>query len=291
MAEPKAFCTYEEQLEILRKRGLTIPDESLALRWLKEKNYYRLSAYSLTLRERDTHTREDRFFDGASFTEIVELYAFDDQLRSAIFHAASIVETNLKSYIAHYHTQHYGPIGYMDGANFEDRWRHARLITALSKSLNLRKDEPFVLHHHNDLNDVYPLWVIAEVLSFDQVSMMYRNLLPNDRSAIAREYYGISSREYIENWTHCAVVARNISAHGARFYHRQRVNPPAKLPKSINQYGTKPFGYVYAIHHLLPPSERALFVDSVQSCFDSHPSAKLSELGFPVNWKEILSEY
>lgn len=175
---------HEEQLEILRKRGLTIPDESLALRWLKEKNYYRLSAYSL----------------------------------------------------------------------------------------NLRKDEPFVLHHHNDPNDVYPLWVIAEVLSFDQVSMMYRNLLPNDRSAIAREYYG-------------------ISAHGARFYHRQRVNPPAKLPKSINQYGTKPFGYVYAIHHLLPPSERALFVDSVQSCFDSHPSAKLSELGFPVNWKEILSEY
>ena len=84
------------------------------------------------------------------------------------------------------------------------------------------------------MNDVYPVWVIVEVLTFDQVSMMYRNLLPEDRAAIAREFYGISSREYIENWTHCAVVARNIAAHGSRFYHRQRVNPPARMPKPIN---------------------------------------------------------
>ena len=288
MAEPKAFCTYEEQLEILRKRGLIIPDPELALQWLKEKNYYRLSAYSLTLRQRDLITGEDHFFKNASFSDIIDLYEFDDTFRAIVFHAASIVETNLKAYIAHYHTQQYGPVGYMDGVYFEDRWRHARLITALSKSLGLRKDEPFVLHHHNDLNDVYPLWVIVEVLSFDQISMMYRNMLPADRATIARTFYGISSREYIENWTHCAVVARNIAAHGARFYHRQRINPPAKLPKGINQYGTKPFGYIYAIYHLLPSTDRLLFIEQLRDNFAVHPSAKLSELGFPEHWEAIL---
>ena len=53
--------------------------------------------------------------------------------------------------------------------------------------------------------------------------MMYRNLSKSDRAAIAREFYSIPSREYIENWIHCSVVARNIAAHGARFYHRKRI--------------------------------------------------------------------
>lgn len=148
MAEPKPFSPYEEQLSILRGRGLAIPDEELALQWLREKNYYRLSAYSLTLRQRDTATGNDKFFDGASFSDIIDLYEFDDQFRAAIFHAASVVETNLKSYVAYYHARQYGPIGYLDGNNFEDPWRHAKFLNALSKSLNLRKDEPFVLHHH-----------------------------------------------------------------------------------------------------------------------------------------------
>lgn len=37
MAEPKPFSPYEEQLSILRGRGLAIPDEELALQWLREK--------------------------------------------------------------------------------------------------------------------------------------------------------------------------------------------------------------------------------------------------------------
>ena len=49
MPETKSFCTYEQQLQILKRRGLSIADDALALQWLREKNYYRLSAYSLTL--------------------------------------------------------------------------------------------------------------------------------------------------------------------------------------------------------------------------------------------------
>lgn len=289
MAETKSFCTYEQQLQLLKNRGLFISDDTQALQWLKEKNYYRLSAYSLTLRHKDFATGEDRFFPGTSFSTIIDLYQFDEQFRAAISHAAAIVETNLKAYVAHYHARQYGPTGYLNGTYFEDPWRHAKFLNGLSKSLGLRKDEPFVVHHHKDLNDVYPVWVIVEVLTFDQISMMYRNLLPDDRAAIAREFYGISSREYIENWTHCSVVARNIAAHGSRFYHRQRVNPPAKLPKAINAYGTKPFGYVYSLLHLLPVSERNEFIRSIQNCFAAHPSAQRSELGFPNNWLDVLT--
>ena len=49
----KSFKTIEEQLEILRSRGLTIDDEDVAKEFLLWNNYYRVSGYSLTLRKND----------------------------------------------------------------------------------------------------------------------------------------------------------------------------------------------------------------------------------------------
>lgn len=78
MPETKSFCTYEQQLQILKRRGLSIADDALALQWLREKNYYRLSAYSLTLRRKSPSTGEDEFLKDSSFSTIIDLYQFDE---------------------------------------------------------------------------------------------------------------------------------------------------------------------------------------------------------------------
>ena len=49
----KGFKTIDEQLEILRTRGLTIHDDQKAKEFLLYNNYYRISGYSLTLRKND----------------------------------------------------------------------------------------------------------------------------------------------------------------------------------------------------------------------------------------------
>ena len=49
----KDFKTIDEQIEILRSRGLTIEDETEAKDFLLRNNYYRVSGYSLTLRKND----------------------------------------------------------------------------------------------------------------------------------------------------------------------------------------------------------------------------------------------
>lgn len=43
----KDFKTIDEQLEILRSRGLIIDDENIAKDFLLYNNYYRISGYSL----------------------------------------------------------------------------------------------------------------------------------------------------------------------------------------------------------------------------------------------------
>lgn len=49
----KIFKTVDEQLELLRSRGLIISDDAKAKDFLLRNNYYRISGYSLTLRKND----------------------------------------------------------------------------------------------------------------------------------------------------------------------------------------------------------------------------------------------
>lgn len=71
----KNFKTIQEQLDILRSRGLTIDDETIAKDFLLRNNYYRVSGYSLTLR------KDDAFFESATFQNIIDIYNFDHELR------------------------------------------------------------------------------------------------------------------------------------------------------------------------------------------------------------------
>ena len=57
----KDFKTIDEQIEILRSRGLTIEDETEAKDFLLRNNYYRVSGYSLTLRKNDVFAKSAKF--------------------------------------------------------------------------------------------------------------------------------------------------------------------------------------------------------------------------------------
>ena len=61
--QTKPFKNYDEQIALLRERGLIITDEAYARDVLKRMNYYRLSAYSLTLRENDRIFNADSLQD------------------------------------------------------------------------------------------------------------------------------------------------------------------------------------------------------------------------------------
>ena len=65
--EDKEFKTIDEQLEILKSRGLIVEDESIAKEFLLYNNYYRISGYSLTLRENDI------FHESTTFKNIKNL--------------------------------------------------------------------------------------------------------------------------------------------------------------------------------------------------------------------------
>lgn len=282
--QTKPFKSYDEQIALLRERGLIITDDVYARDVLKRMNYYRFSAYSLTLRE------NDRFFPEVTLQDMVALYDFDQEFRSIIFKYGAVVETVARAYIAYYHARQHGPIGYLNNQNFESEQYHAVFLSTLNREIS-RSDEPFIVHHKRDKRGVYPLWVAVEEMTFGTLSLFYKNMLEADRESIAQEYYGRKSI-YIENYLQCAVVARNIAAHGGRFYNRTRLSPAVKLPLVMRRAhvdNSSPFTYFYAIFELLPDAEKFNLIRAMEKLFKKYPAAEPSRMGFPVNWKALLN--
>jgi abortive infection bacteriophage resistance protein len=280
----KPFLTHQQQLDLLKSRGLTVHDDTEALLTLKRVNYYRLSAYSLTLRRRDI------FHAGTSFDDILYLYDFDDRLRRIILRFALTVEKSISAYISYYHAEKHGPLGYLNNQHFHDETYHAAFINRLFNQLS-KSSEPAIKHHRDDLNNVYPFWVAIEAISFDMVSMFYKNMIISDKKCFSNRYFG-DGRLYknIENWLHCCVNTRNIAAHGARFYNRIY---PTKVRYKTGDAGKfnndTPFAYFYAIFNLLPAEEQKnLFKSYLNHLFSAYPNVDLNELGFPIDWDDIL---
>ncbi|WP_082918169.1 Abi family protein [Oceanobacillus sp. Castelsardo] len=71
----KMPTTFTEQVELLRKRNLEIQNPNLAKETLKRINYYRLSAYMLTLK------KDNNFFEGTTFNQLISIYEVDKKLR------------------------------------------------------------------------------------------------------------------------------------------------------------------------------------------------------------------
>ena len=230
---------------------------------------------------------DDVFYPGTTFENIVDVYLFDVDLREIILSATSIIETNLKAYISYYHAHKYGPIGYMNYEHFEDVNKHIWMMYELQKDKTARKDELFVQHHKKCKGGIFPVWAATELMSFGQVSKFFKNMVREDRNKMSREFYNIPSREYIESWIQCAVVARNIAAHGGRFYNRF-LSPKIRLPDALAGNESTFWGYAYAIYMLLPEEKKEAFIADLSRAISAHKYVLLKHISFPDNWAQIM---
>ena len=94
----KPPLTYRQQLDLLKTRGLQVPDEPFALHILAHHNYYRLSAYRFSF---SVPGASDQFQPGTTFTQLWDLYHFDRSLRQLVLEACKRVEISARSRLAY----------------------------------------------------------------------------------------------------------------------------------------------------------------------------------------------
>ena len=90
----KEFKTIEEQVEILKKKGLIIEDEEETKEILLRENYFFINGYRLLL----MNSYSDKtFVKGSTFKELYALFLFDRSMRNIIFKYLLIIVNQLKS--------------------------------------------------------------------------------------------------------------------------------------------------------------------------------------------------
>jgi len=224
--------TYDEQLQILRNRGLEVRDHDFAIHCLLHLNYYRLSAYRLPFLSPKNPSQPDepeRFRAGTAFEDIWKLYDFDQTLRRLILDASKRVEVSVRSRWAYVLAHSYHAFAYEEAVLFINPDRHREMLQDLDKELQ-RSKEDFVTHfRQNHGLPRPPIWAACEVCSFGLTSRFVNNLLHRaDRQEIARPY-GIDE-SVLRSFLHHLTVVRNHSAHHGRVWNRRFGNKQFKLP-------------------------------------------------------------
>ena len=253
----KDFKTIDEQIEILRSRGLIIEDEAEAKDFLLRNNYYRVSGYSLTLRKNDV------FAKSATFQNIEDIYNFDHEFRHIILHHIETIEVQIKSIYAYEFTKVYGPLGYLDAANFSNQAKHKDLLT---------------------ISDISFLYSISE-----------RPL----KETIAHRFGLTMNRgpEILGQYMHSMTIIRNLCAHGSRIYNRLFEQKPSLNKKEQallirREDGTMDnahfFGFFLIMRRLLPAENFAEMKEAVIALTEKYPFVRMDYYGFRDDWKEKL---
>jgi abortive infection bacteriophage resistance protein len=287
MAPLKVSTTYDQQIEKLRKRGCQIPDASFCTQILSQVNYYRLSAYFLPFKKND-----GTYLLGTDFNAVYEIYEFDRHLRNLLFSAIEEVETNLRTKFAYYHAHEYGPTGYLNATNYNQKHRHDRFMELIDAEIKKNNKVLFVQHHLNKYKGLFPIWVIVELFTFGMLSYFYSDLPMPDQKKLAREAFGTMPKNLI-SWLRCCTDLRNICAHYGRLYFRIFTAVPANLPCLEENSKRRLFGVVLALRALYPDANKwdDEIYSGLKKLVSSYSSViNLDHIGFPDDWELQLKK-
>lgn len=315
----RPWKSFAEQLELLKRRGMTIADDASAIHFLSTIGYYRLSAYWYPFRQIEMtqgtltsdirYTRSDIFYQGTTFGDCLSLYEFDNALRSLIFSSLERLEVAIRVDIAHLlgkrntFAHHSIDEFHPTFAKKVMRSGQTRFAEWESKygSLVNRSKEDFVKHYREHHGDQLPIWVAIETWDFGAMSQLFAMMKVPDKAQIASKY-GLDWR-VLQSWLRSLNYLRNLVAHHSRVWNRNIIDQP-KMPKNgevpwcdiFYQRGgevDRVFVLLAIIRHLLTViSHESDWCSSVESHILSFPTQRsekrlqISEMGIVEGWQD-----
>lgn len=305
----KIFRNLDEQIEILRSKGLIIKDEDKTKEILFRENYFFVNGYRHLFMQ---STKERQFIPGTTFEELYGTFVFDRRVRNIFFKYILVVENNVKSIISYTLSKKYGfkEKDYLNTKNFtQDRLRAKQVHDVLNKMkrqirVNGRQHRA-TLHYLSNYGYI-PMWILVKVLSLGIIAELFNILKPEDQLTIS-EFYDIDP-ETLSVYLGILANARNLCAHEDILYDNrmQRSIPDSKYHYMLNidmtddeyNYGKNDlYALVIILKQMLSKPEFREFIneigyeiDVLDGKVDTVPLINiLNKMGFPDNWREIVN--
>ena len=305
----KQFKNLDEQVEILRHKGMIIHDEKYVKRVLLRENYFFLNGY----RHLFVYSEEDkRFKKGVTFEEMYSLFLFDRSFRNVIFKYLLVIENNLKSIISYQLSKKYGyrERDYLKEKNFtrapEKRAQLSDLLKKMKRQIRVNGSQHSATLHYVSNYGYIPLWILVKVLSFGIVSEMYQILKPEDQKEIAK-VYDIDPDVFA---TYLPILAnyRNLCAHEDILYENKTqkciddtvYHQLLRIPKEEDEYTQGKndlFALIIIMKQLLYYEEfknMSLELENIIETLNFNLKTipiedVLKRMGFPVNWLDLAN--
>ena len=303
----KIFKTLDEQIEILKSKGLEITDYDKTKQILFKENYFFINGYRHLLTSANNN---NKFVAGATFDELYAIFIFDRRIRNILFKNILIIENNIKSIISYQLSKKYGykEKDYLNPKHF--RYESFKLsqvndvINKMKRQIRLNGKQHRATKHYISNYGYIPMWVSVKVLSFGIISELYSILKYEDQDDIAN-FYHIDGNE-LNIYLYLLSNYRNLCAHEDILYDHttQRSIPDNRFHQFLNIpkvedeyiYGKNDFFAVLIIlrqmlgdgefHDLI--NEIGYEIDILDGKINSVDTKSiLNKIGFPDNWREL----
>ncbi|GLR62719.1 Abi family protein [Marinospirillum insulare] len=320
----KPVIDVEQQIAVLKQRGLSIQNEAKAKLFLQSVSFFRLSAYMRPYQI--NHDPTHRFRSGATFKQITQTYEFDRKLRLLVMAAIERVEVSVRAVVSNYLGPKYNnPHWYLDRKLFKQHYAYYRLLQTIDrkqsdslksyqresqridkardksaqdkKALKVRRaKESYARHYPLTYSepDLMPGWAMLEELTLGDLSHLYAGLAKDaDKKAIARAF-GLSM-PLLESWLKTLTTIRNICAHHSRLWNRELGIKP-ELPKHSSiawpdyQQSTRDNTRVAVIvsllqYFMLQISPHDDWKNDLIALLNTYAEIDQARMGFPEDWQ------
>ncbi len=305
----KQFKNLDEQVAILREKGMIIKDEKYAKKVLLRENYFFLNGYRHLFIKSEENKK---FLPGVTFEEMYSLFLFDRSFRNVIFKNLLVIENNLKSITSYQLSKKYGyrERDYLKEKNFtkapEKQAQLSDLLKKMKRQIRVNGSQHSATLHYVSNYGYIPLWILVKVLSFGIVSEMYQILKPEDQQEIA-QIYDIDPNTLI---VYLPILAnyRNLCAHEDILYEnktQKSINDTVyhqllKIPKEDGEYiqgKNDLFALIIILKQMLQYEEFKNMTYELNNIvetlnFNLHTitiDKVLDRMGFPINWLDLAN--
>lgn len=292
----KEAKTIQQQIEVLKSRGLIISDADQAEHYLSNISYYRLAGYWWPMQADKT---EHVFKVNSRFADVIALYNFDRELRILIFDVIEKIEISLRTKLILHLSLEFDPWWFQDTSLFTNSTELIKTLATIEEEIDRSKDT-FIKEHkkkHKDDLRFPPSWKTLELTSFGSLSKLYGNLKPTVKSkdVIAKEL-GTVNHTFLPSWLQSIAQIRNYCAHHSRLWNRNlpgtmKLLPKPPLPWLSNVPSNEEFHFLY-IHlccmkyllNIIQPENQ--FTNCLVHLFEKYPNVDPNALGMKPDWQE-----
>ena len=228
----KPFKTFDEQLEILKNRGLNINDVEFANIVLQDISYYTVvNGYKNFL---IPNRNSDIFIPGTSFEMLYTVHTININFSSVLLKYISYVENSVKCKLAYLVAKNYGvytdyndlkninPLDYLCRDNYINSPFRNNTLKSIKKDI-CGHQAGLSVEHYKNKNHIPP-WIVTTSISLGETIHWYKILKPTLKDELLNYFNSLScpnpldKREFFIKSMDLCKEYRNTIAHGNRVF-------------------------------------------------------------------------